>query len=212
MALYDLSATINRSGAGVNNLLQTITVEADSAGSSQRSVDAATAGTLTTRTDADTGVITLSGGHGLSSGTGDVFWNDTTTGIKGSRRGMTWTVSVNALTVDGGAGDDLPDSGTIMGVMVPVSEACVVVGNNAKWSEAYAQFSSINAGDAYVSFLTSAPADIVSYQVSGDNQSTGWLGATVGGTNPFAAVTTATITFSHGETSAVVMGAILAYS
>lgn len=211
MAINDLAVNITRSGAGVNNLQQNATVTAQNAATSQRSVAAATSGTLTTRTDADTGVITLSGGHGLTSGTGDVFWNDITTGIKGSRRGMTWTVSVNALTVDGGSGDDLPSTSTVMTVMKPVSEALVVVGNNAKWSEVYAQFPALTSGDAYISFLSGVPADIVVYQLSGDVQSDGWLGATLGVTNPFAGVTTATVTYSHGQTSALVMGAILAH-
>lgn len=212
MALNDLTLSITRSGAGINSLQQNATVAAQNAATSQLTVAAATPGTLTTRTDADTGIITLTGGHGLSSGTGDVFWNDVTTGIKGSRRGMTWTVAVNALTVDGGTGDDLPATSTVMGVMVPVSEVMVVVGNNAKWSEVYAQFPALTSGDAYVAFLTSGPADIAVYQLSGDVTSDGWLGATIGLTNPFASVSTATVTYSHGETSALVMGAILAYS
>lgn len=63
---------------------------------------AGSAGTLTTRTDDDTGTVTLTAGHGQTSGTFDVFWAD------GVRRGMTGTVTVDSLALDLGAGDVLP--------------------------------------------------------------------------------------------------------
>lgn len=214
MALNDLVVTINRSGAGVNNQQQTTTVAAQNAANSNVSVAAATAGTLTTRTDANTGVITLSGGHGLTNGTGDVFWNDMTTGIRGSRRGMTWTIVTNALTIDGGSGDDLPATSTIMTVMKPVSETINVDGDNAKWSEVYASLTA-TMGYAYIAFLSSVPADLAVYRllgVGGTQTSDGWLGASIGISNPFAGETVQTVTYSHGETSALNMGAILAHS
>lgn len=64
---------------------------------------AAKAGSLTTRTDDDTGVVTLATGHGIvSTNSVDVYWAD------GVRYGMTATVSTNDVTVEGGAGDVLP--------------------------------------------------------------------------------------------------------
>ncbi len=61
------------------------------------------AGTLTTRTDNDTGVATVSTGHGIiTADKVDVYWED------GIRYGMDATVAVNAVTIDGGAGDNLP--------------------------------------------------------------------------------------------------------
>lgn len=69
------------------------------------SLEAGHAGSLTTRTDNDTGVATLSTGHGIvTSDKVDVFWTG------GLRYGMTATVATNAVTVDGGAGDNLPDA------------------------------------------------------------------------------------------------------
>ncbi len=66
------------------------------------------AGTLGTRTDDDTGTITIGGsGHGLASGdVVDVYWSG------GMRYGMDGTVSSNAITIDGGAGDNLPAEDT----------------------------------------------------------------------------------------------------
>lgn len=62
------------------------------------------AGSLTTRTDANTGVVTTT-----NTPTGiatndivDVYWSG------GRRRQMVATVSGSAITVDGGSGDDLP--------------------------------------------------------------------------------------------------------
>jgi hypothetical protein len=60
-------------------------------------------GELTGRTDDDTGIVTLSTGHGIeTSDVVDVYW------AGGVRYGMTATVSDNAVTVDGGSGDALP--------------------------------------------------------------------------------------------------------
>lgn len=70
---------------------------------SSNALPAAKAGSLTTRTDADTGVVTLSTGHGITTGMKvDVYFP------AGVRYHMTATVATNAVTVDGGFGTDLP--------------------------------------------------------------------------------------------------------
>lgn len=78
----------------------------------------AQAGTLTTRTDADTGVITMdSVSHGYT--TSDflaVFWTDAD-GVEGYRINMDITAVAGALvTVDLGFGDDLPIATTEVAV------------------------------------------------------------------------------------------------
>lgn len=68
-------------------------------------------GTLTTRTDDDTGEITVVGGNrGLTtSETVDVYWSG------GSRTGMSITnVAGAVVTIDGGSGDVLPSTSTAM--------------------------------------------------------------------------------------------------
>ncbi len=73
--------------------------------------DTLTAGKLVTawvKTDADTAACNLPAGHGYSSGKMDVMWNDGAN----CRYGVDGTVSTNALTLDGGAGDDFPASAT----------------------------------------------------------------------------------------------------
>ena len=65
---------------------------------------AAKAGTLSARTDDNTGVVTLAAGHGLEVGdVVDVYWS----GSGNYRYGMDVTVvDGNDVTVDGGAGAD----------------------------------------------------------------------------------------------------------
>jgi hypothetical protein len=79
---------------------------------------AAKPGTLTARTDNDTGTATMTAGHGLTTGRMDVFWTHTD-GTKKKRYGMTGTVTVNAIALDGGAGDNLPTTTTALVVTKP---------------------------------------------------------------------------------------------
>ena len=82
-------------------------------------------GTLTTRTDNDTGVVTAETGHGIiSTDLVDVYWDD------GKRVRMVATVSGDAVSLDGGAGDNLPAQDTEVTMMVPQSEVVGIVGNN----------------------------------------------------------------------------------
>ena len=99
-----LNTTIGGKGiAGV------ILVEGNGEPSYEATLAAGKAGTLTTRTDNDTGVATLGTGHGIITGDKvDVYWS---TGI---RRGMDATVATNAVTIDGGAGDNLPSGATAL--------------------------------------------------------------------------------------------------
>lgn len=57
------------------------------------------------KTDANTAAGNLASLHGQTSGTYDVFWTG------GRRYGVAITVTVNALAIDGGTGDDFPANG-----------------------------------------------------------------------------------------------------
>lgn len=102
------------------------TVQADHSLQIVTSVPAAKVGQLTTRTDADTGTLTMSASHGITTGARlDVYWTG------GSRRGMTvGTVSGNSVPIDGGSGDNLPTNLTAITAAVPVEEDLVVTGDN----------------------------------------------------------------------------------
>lgn len=65
------------------------------------------------KTDANTAAGNLPAGHGLTDGKFDVFWNG------GKRYGVDGTIATNALSLDGGAGDDFPASGDLTVVVCP---------------------------------------------------------------------------------------------
>jgi hypothetical protein len=83
------------------------TLSADRGLTVEKSIPVAKSGTLTTRTDNDTGVITFAAGHGFVNGDRvDLYWN--IAGVLGSRRGITAAMTGDTMAVDVGAGDNLP--------------------------------------------------------------------------------------------------------
>ena len=91
------------------------------------SVAAAEEGDLTTRTDDNTGVVTLDdSGHGFEVAEKvSVFWSG------GCRRRMPITdVTGNAITVDGGSGDALPTQGTAVTMAAVARMDIAGAGNN----------------------------------------------------------------------------------
>lgn len=154
-------------------------------------IAAAKAGSLSSRTDNDTGVATLSAGHGIvTSDLVDVYWSG------GSRFGMTATVSVNDVTVDGGAGANLPNSGTALTVKKPQQETFRVNGSSLTGlylkSDQIGRIAFYNQSGTPTYSTTLTAGEIHAY-VSGD-----------GLTNPLAAETLVdNVRFSHGSTAAV---------
>jgi hypothetical protein len=121
---------------------------------------------------------------------------------------VTGTVTVNALAITGGAGDDLPPAATAVTVCKATEQAISVTGDDAVAAVAYAQLVP-GDGDAYVQFAESDDTVLAMYQMDPDNPSGFWNGT---GTNPFAGVTVAKVKFAHGKTSALVMGGAIPYS
>lgn len=74
----------------------------DGAGQWTQAPAVAGVGALTTRTDDNTGVLTMTAGHGLVTGKIDVFWTG------GRRYNMDAVVTVDSIAIDGGSGDVLP--------------------------------------------------------------------------------------------------------
>ena len=104
-----------------------VTITGDGALTRDPEVTAAKTGSLSTRTDNDTGVIAAQSGHGIiSTDKVDVFWDG------GSRANMTATVSTNNISVDGGTGDSLPAESTNVTLMKPASEAFALTGDDIK--------------------------------------------------------------------------------
>ncbi len=98
------SLSVNGSVAGLSFSAQ-VSATADAALADETTLPAGASGTLSTRTDNDTGVVTAAGHTFSGSGSEkcNVFWSG------GMRYGMTVTaVDGNDISIDTGAGDNLP--------------------------------------------------------------------------------------------------------
>ena len=102
-----INSTVGVAGFSFSGLT---TIEDESSTSQDFYVPKALSGELDTRTDDNTGIITLPTGHGASVGDViDVSWSG------GSRQDMSVTaVSGDDVTIDGGTGDVLPAVTTAM--------------------------------------------------------------------------------------------------
>lgn len=137
------------------------------------SLAAASTGTLTTRTDDNTGVVTAASGHGII--TNDVvcvFWTDTNGDLQ-YRSGMTATVATNAITVDGGDGTTgisvLPAADTAVTISKldsqtldadPNIAALEILSISAGSNSLLAQLRSVPDAEAKVNFLCESTGNI----------------------------------------------------
>lgn len=158
---------------------------------------AAATGDLTTRTDDNTGIVTLDEGHSIVTGKVDVYWDG------GLRYGMDGTVTVNSLTIDGGEGDALPAKGTAVTVANQVSVAAAFDGDNVKaLGIQFERRGNIDIREAAASALArEQPAGEV-FEWTADSDVT----------NPLAAKDVATFELSNGDsagTSTVKVGILL---
>lgn len=115
------------------------------------------AGTLTARTDANTGSATLGSGHGITDGMiVDIRW------AAGVRYGMTvGTVASLVVPVDGGAGDDLPATSTALVLTEQVSINTPIDGDNAKLAALVAHYDDVaSTAKAHVNLVDSGAASI----------------------------------------------------
>lgn len=174
MATYVRTVTMNGTIGGKN-----FTGSVSRTGSSEETGENATpmaagsAGTLSTRTDDDTGEVTLTAGHGQTSGTFNVFW------AAGYRRNMTGTVTVNALALDGGAGDVLPIATTA----VVVDKIETIDFDTAAAGIVLAMVSQNRR--ASVEFFTAADASIFAHDLGRTGNGEGWSWASDIETTPF---------------------------
>lgn len=195
---YDSRVTITATIDGVRYTRETLQTS-DNKGGSSPDVAAAKTGQLTTRTDNDTGVLTMAGGHGIITGNlVDVYW--TVGGVNFSRTGMTATVAVNAVTVDGGSGDNLPTNLTNVTAMVPHSEDLSCVGDNVQEivisSPVYGNVTFAESdGTTLLGTIELTPDDAGS-----PNYTYHWWPGK-GETNPLAGDTVGKILFSHGDSA-----------
>ena len=118
-----LNLSIGATSKGVS-VARRATINADKDGGVSKNLPAAKTGELTTRTDNDTGTLTMDPGHGIGTGNKlDIYWVDPTTGAEMSRVNITvGTVAGDSVPIDAGNGDNLPLVNTDIRAMVPVVE------------------------------------------------------------------------------------------
>lgn len=102
-------------GTSLGSISQSVIVSGDQLIDLSVSLAAGKTVTSWVKTDANTAACDLPGGHGYSNGKFDVYWTDS--GTEKRRYGVDGTISTNALSLDGGSGDDFPASAT-SGVVV----------------------------------------------------------------------------------------------
>lgn len=183
------NATINGT-----NYQKSVSVDADNVLRTKKTVAAAVAGQLTTRTDNTTGTLTMNAGHGITTGARlDIYWN--VGGVAGHRRGVTvGTVSVNSVPFSLGAGDNLPVNLTNITAMIPTFEDVVITGDNVQYYAFYAQ-----RAPALIVFTDSGGVEKGAEFVSLDGAAAIWyLGNGV--TNPLAGDAVTRLYYSHGYT------------
>lgn len=171
-------------------------------------IPAAKAGLLTTRTDDDTGTLTMDPGHGITTGAKlDVYWTNAD-GTRGSRVDMTvGTVSGNTVPIDLGTGDNLPIQGAAIRAMVPVIEVLNIDAGAAGVNISFVTISS-GGSSATVAFYEGSTRVALHRFLGNPPQSFIWTNSTdsVGATfgeSPFATVTAAinTVRLSHDDTT-----------
>lgn len=117
------------SGGGISIQTQPVVVTNSGPIGLEDTLAAAKSGTLTTRTDANTGTLTMSAGHGLTDGQIiDIYW------AGGVQYGVTvGTVATNSVPIDSGIGNDLPTANTAITAVVQKSINLAIDGDNAKF-------------------------------------------------------------------------------
>ena len=200
-----LSVTARTSSDGVttqDTFLESLTVTGSTIERASPSVPAAKSGTLSTRTDNDTGVVAVASGHGFTTGNKiDLFWSG------GRRRQMDATVSGDNVTLDGGTGDNLPAQSTAVTGMVATEVEFTVTGDDVIM---LGVLSPVPGFIVFVDNDPEAPAEIAAatYEIE-DSASPGRSWVSGGsGTNPLAELVTSKVLFSHGSTAAQVMKAV----
>lgn len=146
------------------------------------------AGTLSTRTDADTGILTVASGHGITdTDTVAVFWEG------GSRYNVDVTATTaTTISIDVGSGTDLPVATTAVVVSKQSIHNIAIVGDSL---EVFAVGSRQRVS---VEFWSASPASLLRYDIP-TSEGRHWVKST-DVTNPLAGDTVATVRVANGST------------
>lgn len=178
--------------AGINFAESTIISTGEVFNTDDIAVLPAQPGTLTTRSDANTGTLTMTNSsHGIITGQRvDLYFSN---GL--CQRNVTvGTVSGVSVPIDLGIGDNLPIATTAVKVGIAVKRAFPVVGNNvlimAFQSPVEANFTIVDGSEVEQTHFYNAGGKVNSWH------------STDGTTNPLAGVTSVSIWVSHSDTTA----------
>lgn len=160
--------------------------------SEETTLAAGVPGTLTTRTDNDTGVVTVASHSITTANKVGVFW------AGGSRRGMTVTATTGTtITIDVGSGTNLPIATTVVVICAETVLDINFAGDTTYQAIVQAQTR------ATFSFQQSGGTEVIAVEVGGageQNEFWEWHSSVTGGTaNPFAGVSVGKIAISNGD-------------
>jgi len=174
------------------------TITGDDAVIADPSIAAGSAGSIATRTDADTAVLTIdTSTHAfVETDRVDIYW--TVGGVSGCRYGMAvGTVSGASVAIDGGAGDDLPAALSTIMLVEPTEIKIKVLGTDVNAiflaSAKKGQFVFIDDGDLEVFEKTIGAAKSYAWH---DEEAV---------VNPITGDQIEKIYVSHGDAAAVIM-------
>lgn len=189
MATLVVGSTVNGGGVSLTN---STTLTAPARAVADPVLPTAKAGSLTDRTDADTGELTLAAGHGVTAGQRlDVFWIDPATGEQKCRhKCAVGTVAGDVVPVDLGAGDDLPPQDTAVTAQVPTPM-------EFGFDQANLLVLAVSGGAAGKVVVEKADGTVVFHRTLGANGA-GFTWAAGFGTNPLSD-TPATAFLSNGS-------------
>jgi len=157
------------------------------------------AGTVTTRTDNDTAILTVASGHGITdTDTVAVFW------AGGYQRNVDVTATTaTTISIDAGIGANLPIVTTAIVVSKQLPHVTAFVGDSLDL------FAIGCRNRCSVEFFTSVPASLLAYDIVA-SEGRSWVKST-DTTNPLAGGTVATIRVANGETTetSLYMGLLL---
>lgn len=182
-------------GGGGVNITKLVSVACNSVGGVEpiTAIPVANALSSWVKTDADTAAGNLTAGHGQTSGKYDVFWTG------GRRYGVDGVVTVNALALDGGAGDNFPATAdTTVVVSKQVQETVSFDGDALQVFVANMRLAnSASGGRGSISFY-----DVANALLSQMDLPAADLNIAGGATNPFAGDLISYVKVGQASTSA----------
>jgi len=181
------TATISlRTTLGGTNFISSIAKEDEVETVFTEEVAAGKAGTVTTRTDANTGILTVASGHGITDAdTVSVFWDG------GYRYGMTVSATTSTtISIDGGTGDDLPVLTTAIVVGKEAEHAIAITGDSLS------VFVIDCDNRVSVHFRDGSDTSLLAYDIL-TNEGRLWVKNT-GNTNPIAGDVVANVVLANG--------------